>query len=400
MHRLMNILALFFVLVPANKPYAGTPTEIYKKIQASVYQVIVLKKHKNAEKQGQTKTHLTSLGSAVAITSNLLLTNCHVLTNEDAIIFIKTKNKHSLAIPVDGDIKKDICVLYVRGKLKPVNIRTISEIEIGETVYAIGSPYPFNQLFTNGIVSGIVEDPKLGKIIQITAHIDRGSSGGGLFDVNGNLIGLTTGILAKVNFAVSLDWVKKNLLYLEDSQEKDVLASQTIYRSPHIAQSHSDMRLIGVFGTNKIALYKTKIGCLFKIPGRTKRGNRISAAYWFANLPNTVFYYPSSINSQLIFNQLKMIRKSDNDKIYYSHSKDFVLLKNRKIPLSFAKLKNDTSIKAHLFWFAHSPTQLFLRGKYFITVFISKNQNFYLPVYFGLYGFGEAYENYTRYCKH
>jgi S1-C subfamily serine protease len=100
----------------------------------------------------------------------------------------------------------DRCVIKVRGlKLEPIGgIRLISNLDIGESVYAIGNPRGLQRTISEGLVSG-VRDQSDGRLIQTTAPISSGSSGGGLFDALGNLIGITALTLANsqnLNFAV------------------------------------------------------------------------------------------------------------------------------------------------------------------------------------------------------
>ena len=79
----------------------------------------------------------------------------------------------------------------------------------GQTVFAIGSPQGLDLSISEGIVSSVRES-RLGPLIQTTAAISPGSSGGGLFNVSGQLIGITT-FQSKtgqnLNFAVPADWI-------------------------------------------------------------------------------------------------------------------------------------------------------------------------------------------------
>jgi S1-C subfamily serine protease len=77
-------------------------------------------------------------------------------------------------------------------ELKPIShFKRYDQLIVGEVVYTVGSPQGLENTLAEGIISGKRE---LGgqEIIQTTAPISRGSSGGGLFDSSGNLIGITT----------------------------------------------------------------------------------------------------------------------------------------------------------------------------------------------------------------
>jgi hypothetical protein len=389
--RVVMVILYFFT----STLFAAPPAEIYKKIESSVYRVLVIKKKTN-ENPEQLFT-----GSAVAISNNLLLTNCHVVTsNPDQIVIVN--KTHYEAVLVDGDLKKDICILYARANLKPVRIKVLNNVEIGETVYALGSPGLHENLFTNGMIAGIETHPEKGKLIKFTAYLNHGSSGGGLFDSHGDLIGITTGSLDNVGFAVSLNWVKESLPYLQDSQEHNISMNEESHSQNNQEKKQIDnlniFQLIGEYGEHKIALYKTDLGCIIKIPGRIHNGKTISNGFWFPQFPQAVFFFPQAENTDKTFSKLRQLRFADEKKIAYAPSKDFTLFFSKKIPLVYATPTEDSSNKLHFVVFNNTPLPQFLGGQYFITNFIAKNQLFYLPVYFGLYGFGEAYENYLRYC--
>jgi serine protease Do len=147
-------------------------------------------------------------GSAVAISRNQLLTNCHVV-KEHPIIFIKHEDKFAVAKVISGNIEKDQCVLKVSGQvLVPVKgIRSYSSLNIGESVFTVGSPSGLENTLGKGIISGL-RNRKDQRLVQTTAQISPGSSGGGLFDDHGNLIGITTFMLENtqsLNFAVAVE---------------------------------------------------------------------------------------------------------------------------------------------------------------------------------------------------
>jgi S1-C subfamily serine protease len=99
-----------------------------------------------------------------------------------------------------------------RGYSAPaVVIGSTKTLKVGAKVYAIGAPKGLELTLSDGIVSSLREVDG-GQYIQTTAAISPGSSGGGLFDENGALVGLTTFYLAEgqnLNFAVPVEWVKE-----------------------------------------------------------------------------------------------------------------------------------------------------------------------------------------------
>jgi S1-C subfamily serine protease len=144
----------------------------------------------------------------VAISEEQVLTNCHVLGGEKRSYVVgsgKSQSTDEVEV-VAANYDADRCVLKVRGLfLQPVRgVRAVSGLEVGESVYAIGNPRGLQRTFTDGLVSGVRAVGEL-RLIQMTAAISPGSSGGGLFDSSGNLLGITSSSLRgaqSVNFAI------------------------------------------------------------------------------------------------------------------------------------------------------------------------------------------------------
>jgi S1-C subfamily serine protease len=139
----------------------------------------------------------SSQGSAVAISSNILLTNCHVIKNpKHTFIFRDDAGEEVYPVRVIFQNQKaDRCQLEVwKIKLQPVEgVRSYGSLQIGEKVYAIGSPRSLTRTLSEGLVSGLSNSKNSDqKLIQTSAPISPGSSGGGLFDDRGNLVGITT----------------------------------------------------------------------------------------------------------------------------------------------------------------------------------------------------------------
>ena len=106
-----------------------------------------------------------------------------------------------------ADRSTDRCYLRVLdGELEPVQgFRDYASLAVGETVYTIGSPKGMVNTLGNGLVSGLRKSDDT-QFIQITAPVSKGSSGGGLFDDRGNLIGVTTFTIQdsqNLNFAIA-----------------------------------------------------------------------------------------------------------------------------------------------------------------------------------------------------
>jgi len=187
-----------------------TPSELFEQASPSVWIVISAPSEIAAPYAANLKNrlHELALGSAVAVTENRLLTNYHLIAQRPYVI-VKHEERFEKATIISGDMQTDRCVLYVpNGGLKPVKgTKNYNNLTIGETVYTIGSPNGLENTLGQGIISGKRKSREL-KLIQTTAQISKGSSGGGLFDNSGNLIGVTTFKLIdsdSLNFAIAVD---------------------------------------------------------------------------------------------------------------------------------------------------------------------------------------------------
>jgi S1-C subfamily serine protease len=147
-------------------------------------------------------------GSAVAISEDLVLTNCHVVgTGNEPLRVGDDQQAVTEDVELEAaDFDADRCVLHVKGlQLRPIaGVRLLSSLELGETVYAIGNPRGLRRTISQGLISG-VRDLADARFVQTSAAISPGSSGGGLFDTRGNLVGITAFTLKnsqELNFAV------------------------------------------------------------------------------------------------------------------------------------------------------------------------------------------------------
>ncbi len=153
-----------------------------------------------------------ALGSAVAVSSAEALTNCHVLEGAQQIKVSHAEQSWPAEV-VRASPESDRCVLRVKGApLTPIaGIRTFDDLEVGEKLFTLGSPNGLELTLADGILSGQREEQGR-RYVQTTAPISPGSSGGGLFDARGNLVGITTMVLIgrdghnqSLNFAIPAD---------------------------------------------------------------------------------------------------------------------------------------------------------------------------------------------------
>jgi hypothetical protein len=151
----------------------------------------------------------TAQGSAVAVSTTELVTNCHVVQGALKLVLKQDKQQWPASV-VRGDPASDRCVVTGTGLMAQpvVGVRAYDSLEVGESVYTLGSPVGLELTLSDGIISGRREE-QTRRYVQTTAPISPGSSGGGLFDARGNLVGVTTLVLAgrerlnqQLNFAI------------------------------------------------------------------------------------------------------------------------------------------------------------------------------------------------------
>jgi serine protease Do len=129
-------------------------------------------------------------GSGVAVARHVIATNCHVALKGEARL-IKINDTFVATTLIYKDELNDICLLQVNDReFKPVKFRSASTVKIGEEVFAIGSPRGYEKTISRGIISNRIKF-KESYILQTDAATSPGSSGGGLFDKQGYLIGIT-----------------------------------------------------------------------------------------------------------------------------------------------------------------------------------------------------------------
>jgi len=150
-------------------------------------------------------------GSAVAIAPDMFVTNCHV-TRGAATLDVAQGGNRRRAVLRGGSSDLDLCVLAVSGAgARSSRFRDASSLAVGETVYAVGYPSGQSLSVRSGVVKALHRHEN-SNVIQASATFEPGSSGGALFDRNGNLVGiLTFKMLAgdDFHFAVPADWLSR-----------------------------------------------------------------------------------------------------------------------------------------------------------------------------------------------
>ncbi|MGH6877607.1 MAG: Do family serine endopeptidase, partial [Rhizomicrobium sp.] len=146
--------------------------------------------------------HVSALGSGFVIDpSGLIVTNNHVIDGADAITVTLNDGTTLTATVVGHDDKTDLALLRVHpaAPLQAAHFGDSDRARIGDWVIAIGNPFGLGSSVTAGIVSARNRDIAAGPyddFIQTDAPINRGNSGGPLFDMDGNVVGIASAIFS------------------------------------------------------------------------------------------------------------------------------------------------------------------------------------------------------------
>ncbi len=157
-------------------------------------------------------------GSGVIIRPNIVATNCHVVDASGIIAVYKSDDRRAdtdtafSATIHRSDEERDFCLLDVDGLWGvPATVRRYDTLKVGEDVYGLGAPKGLDLSLSDGLVSQLREVRGY-RVIQTNVAISPGSSGGGLFDGEGNLVGIMTEKIVDestegIGFAIPADLV-------------------------------------------------------------------------------------------------------------------------------------------------------------------------------------------------
>ena len=172
------------------------------------------------EFQRPTERKASSLGSGFIIKENgIVITNNHVIQGAEDIFVTVNGEKEYAAEIVGTDPLSDIAVLKIKSEeiFSPVKFGDSDSARVGDWVIAIGNPFGLGGTVTSGIISARNRSIGLSRYedyIQTDASINSGNSGGPLFDMNGDVIGINTAILGQsgsigIGFSIPSNSAKK-----------------------------------------------------------------------------------------------------------------------------------------------------------------------------------------------
>ena len=170
------------------------------KIRPSVVRVVAMAKNRHGEMVQQ------GVGSGVVITDQgIILTNLHVVQRADSVQLVFADGSESGARLAGLQPEHDLAVLQaltVPDDLKAATLRTTHDLRSGDEVVAVGFPFGIGPSTSAGVVSGLGRsfrspegEQDIGNLIQFDAAANPGNSGGPLVTMDGEVVGIVTGIL-------------------------------------------------------------------------------------------------------------------------------------------------------------------------------------------------------------
>jgi S1-C subfamily serine protease len=173
-----------------------------------------------------------SQGSGFFVSGNLIATNRHVVQCgvKGSIKLTGQQSQRPItSIYVDDGSPYDLALINVEGpSAKPLPLSKGQNITVGKTVYVAGNPRGLEGTFSNGIISGIRKDER---VIQFTAPISPGSSGGPLINDSGEVIGVATAAVKdsqNLNFAVEISLLND----LIDKVQRGAISPKSVVKNP------------------------------------------------------------------------------------------------------------------------------------------------------------------------
>ena len=208
-HTTTRLLGLLFLFIPSAVAAQSAPPrkDIPTIAKAASGAIVTIITAANDKPIAQGTGFLVSM-------DGVIVTNYHVIKEGNKAI---VKFSDRTVLPVDGvlaaDKVRDLAVIKIHGKtFRTLTLGNSDRVQVGEEVVAIGNPLGLELTVSNGILSGLRTDKEAGgKFLQTTAPISPGSSGGPLFNMRGEVVGINTMYLEggeNLNFAIPVNDAK------------------------------------------------------------------------------------------------------------------------------------------------------------------------------------------------
>ena len=199
-------LMVFWLFLLCGVPLAGAQTAQQIAKRAFDSTVLLIMEDTNGQPVG--------LGSGFFVKPQQIATNLHVIEGAASgyAKLVGQKTKYEIVGVSAIDRKRDLAILNVEAwGIQALSLGDSDTVMVGETVYAVGNPHGLEGTFSQGIVSG-VRTVRTDKLIQLTAPISPGSSGGPVLNDSGNVVGVSVAMFRSgqnLNFAIPSNYLSE-----------------------------------------------------------------------------------------------------------------------------------------------------------------------------------------------
>jgi serine protease Do len=211
---LLCVMASFSLGKSSVAQSVASLSPMLKEVTQSVVHIAVEKGGRpsleNRAKGKKNEEHL-SVGSGIIINAKdgIIITNAHVVDHAKVIVVTLKNGKHYYGDLIGEDEGFDIALLHIRAHdLTEIKFANSNQLEVGDFVAAIGSPFGLSQTATSGVISALNRsEPKIEgyqSFIQTDAPINPGNSGGALVNLKGELVGVNTAIISPSKGSIGL----------------------------------------------------------------------------------------------------------------------------------------------------------------------------------------------------
>ena len=225
--RLVFALSLLTVAAISTTAHGQELRDAFRKVNQSVV-TIRTKSVDLAPAPGQVISITDGVGSGVLISNDgKVLTAAHVVQTADAALVEFPDGQDSIARVIASDVRSDVALLQLQQPPKDITPATLGDsdkVEVGDQIFVIGAPYGISQTLTAGHLSGRRQIDKEGEtrkyieLLQTDAAVNGGNSGGPMFDMNGQVVGIVSTIMSQsggsegLAFATASNTAKRFLL--------------------------------------------------------------------------------------------------------------------------------------------------------------------------------------------
>jgi S1-C subfamily serine protease len=226
-----------------NTIYAQTAQEIARKAFKSTVLLVM------EDANGQPMT----LGSGFFVRNGEIVSNLHVVkgASRGYAKIVGQNNKYNIEGITGIDLERDLVILKIStAKSLSLSIGNSDMVEVGEQVYAVGNPQGLEGTFSQGIVSSIRQVGS-DKLLQITAPISPGSSGGPVLNSNGVVVGVSVATFRdgqNLNFAIPSNYIKD--LLSNTRTVRPLASTKSPMNQPSILADLGGRSSEGVIGQN------------------------------------------------------------------------------------------------------------------------------------------------------